>query len=153
MLLSEVKRFKFKRGNRYYDIDLVYGVIAIEGNSGVGKSLFAKDLFQAVDRIPKPFTVYIISPYSMGKDGIERILSSDAEWFKDKIMVIDDTEMMDIELLSNAIFITAELNTQWVLLGHGCFVGLRTVGAYRQLQIDEKDGKLHIKIELNDILK
>jgi hypothetical protein len=149
--MSNIEPFEFQVLNRHYNIKFVYGVVAVEGDSGLGKSLFAKDLSMA--DVPQPYEVTLISIYNNSKSAIARILSSDVEWFKNKIMVVDDVEMIDTELLKEAVYKTVYTDTQWVLIGHGGFVGLRTMGAYRKLEIEQRDGKFYIKLVLNDITK
>jgi hypothetical protein len=151
MIVSDIKPFKFQVYNRYYDIDFVYGVIALRDVSGKGKTLFVSDL--SIAEVPKPYEVQVISPLNLKKSAIERLLNSDTEWFENKIMVVDDTEMMDTELLRKAVYKTVYTNTQWVLVGHGCFVGLRSIGAYRQLQVDQRGDRFYIKLVINDALK
>jgi hypothetical protein len=142
--MSDIKTFRFQRYN--------YGVIALEDESGIGKSLFAKDL-AFTDEIPAPYEVYLLSVYNNRKSDIETKLKSSKQWFKNKIIVIDDTEMMDKMLLSTAINKTIDINTQWVLIGHGGFVGLRYVSAFRKLDIKQQGDEFYIKLVMDDVAK
>ena len=147
---SQVEPFSFKMNNREYHIDFVNKVLGIDDESGAGKTMFIKDILTKQDLVIRGLdnkTIYTISAFSANtqKDTIYNyILNAD---LRNKIVIIDDVEYIDDDLLLQGIKRSAKLNTQWVLLGHGNFVGIAAVDAIRYIKITKTKGSRNMKIE------
>ena len=147
---SQVKPFSFKMNNREYHINFVYKVLGIDDESGSGKTRFVKDIVNKQNLVIGGVdnkTVYSISAFSANtqKDTIyDYILHAD---LKNEIILIDDVDYIDADLLLKGIKRSIKLNTQWVLLGHGNFVGIAAVDAIRTIKTTKSKGSRNMKIE------
>lgn len=135
-------------GNRHYTIDFVYKVLCIDDESGTGKSLFVEDI---VDKrgltirergTHKPYHISAFNANEQSDTIYNYILNTD---LNNNIIIIDNMEYIDPKKLWQGIERSTELNTQWLLLSHGNFIGMVAVDAIRHIETtQDKDKNFHI---------
>jgi hypothetical protein len=139
---THIKPFTFTVNTRRYEIDFVYRILCIDDESGAGKSLFVKDIvnkqnlsLNSLDGT-ETFDIVNFSGHTQAKLIYDYISHNNLD---NKLIIVDDTEYLDAKGLLNGISRTSDGNTQWLLLGHGNFVGIEAVDAIRHIDIVTKN--------------
>lgn len=147
---THIKPFKFRVCNRCYSIDFVYRVLGICDESGTGKSLFAEDIInkQNLDiwdiNNKELFDVLVFNAHNQAKVLYDYILYND---LNNKLIIIDNIEYANPKIILEGIKRTNKLNTQWLMLGHGNFVGLCYIDALRAVKSIKNKGLIEISFE------
>ena len=144
---THIEPFRFNINKRYYNIDLVYRVLAIDDESGAGKTLFIRDLLDSRTQDIKDkdtqekFMIAYFNGHTQSEVLYKYVKNTD---LTNTFVIIDDIEYIDPDELLKGILKTKNNNTQWLLLGHGNFVGISSMDAIRRMHVKTTGQKKEI---------